>query len=456
LADNSFLTHLATGRLILSDGVPHVDPYSFTAGGRPWVVSSWLASWMYAVAESVGGLAAIRVLVAAATAATVGFVWRTTAPARGVLIRVGLVATVVVVSGGWFSERPQIFAFVAMSGLMVVLRERRSPWWLAPAGVLWVNVHASWPLGLVLVALWAAALLADEHHLDRHSVRCAAVFAASVFAGALVSPYGVKLLTFPVEMLGKVDTLQYIREWRRPSPGDPDLWIFGVALIAGIGLALRRRRIGTALAALALVVPVVMGVRNIPLASMMLVTLISPFLGGLGDERIGPVPSVRHLRVAGAVGCAAVVVLVSMTADLDLSPYPTTALYEVTGRRMLTPDYVGNYLEFRDGADAAVWIDDRAEVIPHEVFTDYVTLLSRDPDPERWTEIVNRNEFDVIVWPADDPFGRWLAEDGGANLAAAPYRRENETCADGPPLWSVKPARAGWVVARRVCASVGF
>ena len=52
LHDNSFLTHVATGRLILAHGVPTRDPYTFTALGRPWVVESWLASVLYRGVEN--------------------------------------------------------------------------------------------------------------------------------------------------------------------------------------------------------------------------------------------------------------------------------------------------------------------------------------------------------------------------------------------------------------------
>ncbi|HEU4402107.1 MAG TPA: hypothetical protein VFT43_08375, partial [Candidatus Polarisedimenticolia bacterium] len=35
--------HLATGRLILErHAVPHADPFSFTAAGRPWIDHEWL------------------------------------------------------------------------------------------------------------------------------------------------------------------------------------------------------------------------------------------------------------------------------------------------------------------------------------------------------------------------------------------------------------------------------
>ena len=48
ISDNSFMTHLATGRLICGrHGIPSHDPYSFTAHGSSWVVQSWLASLLY-------------------------------------------------------------------------------------------------------------------------------------------------------------------------------------------------------------------------------------------------------------------------------------------------------------------------------------------------------------------------------------------------------------------------
>ena len=62
LVDNSFLTHLSTGRLILDHGaIPRHDPYSWTAHGDPWTVQSWGASVVYAGLERWFGLAGIRV-----------------------------------------------------------------------------------------------------------------------------------------------------------------------------------------------------------------------------------------------------------------------------------------------------------------------------------------------------------------------------------------------------------
>ncbi len=60
LSDNSFFTHLATGRLILAHGIPRHDVYSFTAAGEPWVVQSWLASLLYGWVDSWFGVVGLR------------------------------------------------------------------------------------------------------------------------------------------------------------------------------------------------------------------------------------------------------------------------------------------------------------------------------------------------------------------------------------------------------------
>ena len=54
LTDNSFLTHLATGRLILADGVPAENPFLFT--GTSFPVPSWW--WSVLLAGRRGGLRA--------------------------------------------------------------------------------------------------------------------------------------------------------------------------------------------------------------------------------------------------------------------------------------------------------------------------------------------------------------------------------------------------------------
>ena len=93
LNDNSLLTHIATGRVILDRGsVPSTDPFSFTASGESWTVQSWLASVVYAGAERAAGLAGIHVVHAVLCTVVALLVWRLARPASDALGRILVVA----------------------------------------------------------------------------------------------------------------------------------------------------------------------------------------------------------------------------------------------------------------------------------------------------------------------------------------------------------------------------
>ena len=78
LGDNSFFTHLTTGRRILDGHLPSTDPYSFTAYGHPWVIQSWFASLLYGLGDKVGHGMGIRLMVAALSALLAVLLWRLT------------------------------------------------------------------------------------------------------------------------------------------------------------------------------------------------------------------------------------------------------------------------------------------------------------------------------------------------------------------------------------------
>lgn len=132
ISDNSFLTHVATGRLILAKGVPTADPYSFVASGRPWVVQSWLASWVLAVADRVGGFALIRGLVALVTGLLVLCIWQLTAPAKQLAGRLALCGLSVIAGLHYWSERPQTLAFLLAAVVLLILSADRPTWLIAP------------------------------------------------------------------------------------------------------------------------------------------------------------------------------------------------------------------------------------------------------------------------------------------------------------------------------------
>ncbi|MER3452401.1 MAG: hypothetical protein C4344_01495, partial [Acidimicrobiia bacterium] len=159
--DKSFLTHLATGRLILDTGIPRTDPYSFTAHGAGWTVQSWLPSLAYGLADRIGdhALVVLHGLVAAVLAA---LLWRLSAAAPGLVARVAAVAPTLVSGAGLWAERPFMVGLVALAvTVLAVEDERVHPAWLVPVGWVWVNSHGTFPYGLLFLGLTWAGRRAD-------------------------------------------------------------------------------------------------------------------------------------------------------------------------------------------------------------------------------------------------------------------------------------------------------
>ena len=200
LADNSFLTHLATGRLILDTGsVPGHDPYTFTAAGEPWVVQSWLVSVLYATAESLGGLGAVRIVVGLLAALLTGLGWRLLRPADGVVPRLAAAALFVGVGASLWAERPLMVGLVCLAFVLLALEQGLDPRWLLPMGWLWVNSHGSFPLGVLLVVLSALGrrLEGESAAVEWRALAVVPSRRPARCGGSL----GWEVLVFPLELL---------------------------------------------------------------------------------------------------------------------------------------------------------------------------------------------------------------------------------------------------------------
>lgn len=433
LSDNSFLTHLATGRLILDGGVPRSDPYSFTAAGRPWVVQSWGFSWFEAQLEALAGAWAIRLVFGLVIGTLLVAIWRLSRPAERLLGRMCVTAMAGVVGLGWWNERPQTIAFLLAALTLVVLVEHRSPWWLVPIFTVWISVHGSWPIGLVVVGWWLVQGALARPRRRRWDPLVAAVL--GVVLGVLVSPAGVDLLTFPAQMLRNREVLAYIVEWRRPDWADPITWAFAAQVAVTAWALWRTRRWGWAALVGLLVAMAIMSRRNMPFASIVMVPAVAAAFAGVGTTPVGSPPAwPRLVGVRAALVALAGVVILAGPADYDLGPYPVSAVDWLAPRglvarpevRVAAPDYAGNYLEWRFGERSNVFVDDRAEVYDAGIIGDYVRgLLDDELD---WREVLDRYRIDVVLWPEDLRLARVIRSD---------------------PAWREIHRSGGWVVACR-------
>ncbi len=415
LSDNSALTHLATGRLILAGGIPRHDPFSFTAGGHAWTVYSWLSSAGAALADRAGGGHGIQVVHALLTTGLALLAWRLTRPAASLAGRIIVTTVVLAVGTGMWSERPLLPALVLFALVVALVESDRSPR-LAAVGLfwVWVNVHGSFPLGLVYIGVRLAGRRLD----GKPPGRLPKVLAAAVvgtMAGA-VNPLGPRLLVVPIRLLARHDLLERVQEWR---PADfsqlPTLSLL-VALMAALVLAGRRRSWEDTLVVAVFGVAACVAQRNLAMASVVLAPALARGLTGLGSitgEQRG-----RPTAVAGALltSVAVVFTVVSLRQPAyDLSGYPVRQLdwmqsQGLLERRLATQDFVGNYLIALRGRRANVFFDDRFDLYPPQVIRDSLALLDGS---EGWQRRLDRYRIDVVLWERAKPLAGLLALDPG-------------------------------------------
>ncbi len=407
LSDNSFLTHLATGRLMLDDGFVRHDAFTWTAAGEPVVVQSWLASLIYAAVEELSGGAGIRVLTGLVCLLLSAGIWTATRSMHGVVARVAVAGSVIFIGGSFWTHRPLIFGLLGLLAVVLVLEGRWSPTVLIPVMYFWVQLHGSFPMGIGLAVCVLIGTKLDGRPIDLPR-RAVTMAAAGVALGGLLNPYGPKLVVFPVSMLGRDDMLQYVKEWRSP---ELRMWfarVFLLMLLACIVALMRSATWRRAIPVLVFAASAFMAQRNIPLATLVMIPALVDGFGELGgirsDQRRSIFRPAAWVLVAGLL----VIGAASTTGPAyDLDRYPVAEVEWLAARDLLSaehhivhPDIVGNYIEWAEGTEAAVFVDDRYELHSRAVFNDYLTIDDGRPG---WDDVLADREVEIVLWPASSP-----------------------------------------------------
>ncbi len=415
LQDNSFLTHLATGRLIFDTGsVPTVDPYSWTAHGEPWTVQSWGASVIYAAVEELAGFNGLRLLTAFLVGVLLTLLWKLTDAAGGLVGRLLAGLLVVALGTGMWTERPFLFGAIGLALTIFAADDRIDPRWMVPIMWVWVNTHGSFPFAVVLLVLLAAGRWLDERVTPAVELRALAWTVGGTLLGGL-NPIGPRILVFPVQMLERREAFQYVKEWQKIGlTAGVDRVFVAMLVITALLVVLRARTWRNVLPLVVFGVAAVVSARNILQASIVLTPLLAQGLRGLGRIDGARRPSLAAPALHAMVVALVVVSLVELRNEpTALEPYPqeATAWMHAEGllgpeNRVISRDVVGNYLEFAYGPDQArVFIDDRVDMFPIEVVRWYVGLIDVAGEYER---IVAESDPTAVLWDTESPFGEWI------------------------------------------------
>lgn len=242
IGDGDTTWHLAAGRWIIEHReIPYSDPFSYTVFGQPWVAHEWLSEVVMASTYNVAGLSGVVVLIVAAIALTyliIGLHLRRWAKPLELFIALAIIAIALV---PFRYARPMVLAWPLLAfwvyALLRAREENRAPsLWLAPLMTLWINVHASFAIGLALTLAFALEALVYSEDRRRAFVDWT-LFGVVVGLAALINPHGLSGVFFPLYVVGN-SAVNEINEFKPANVGStPTLSLY---LLAFIGLSLLR------------------------------------------------------------------------------------------------------------------------------------------------------------------------------------------------------------------------
>jgi hypothetical protein len=422
LNDGDTLWQIRAGEWILAHhAIPAIDPFSFTAGDRPWFAHEWLAETLLALAWRAGGMAGVMALAAAATGLTSAIVLHY---ARRFLPGIYAVLALIVAlanAAPSMLARPHLLAWPCLAlwcgGLISARANRSAPsFLLLPVMLLWVNLHGSFMVGLLLPAAFLLEALFDPGANPRRVLTAWLPFIAASWAIALLNPDGLAGALFPIRMVG-MHSLAWIGEWQPTDFGR--IQPLELMILAGLALGLCgavRLPPVRLLMFLGLIHGALSHARNEQLLGIVgVLTLVEPLGLSLGR---GPAASlgVSWRRMAG-VAALLVAVALPVRAIVPLAPERTGAAFAATmehvppalrAKPVLNDYSLGGKLIF---LGVRPFIDSRADLYGDAFLTEYQRITR--PDRQALESALSDDRIAWTIFPAREPIVTLMDQEPG-------------------------------------------
>ena len=399
--------HLRAGADMLSThAVPSTDTYSFTAFGSRWVDQQWGAQMLLALFFK-GGWGAIAVARAALVGATFGITYAA-GRAQGAPPRTASLLAIggFIVALPALALRPQLFVLPLFALVMLLLvRRHRSPrslWWLPVIVVVWSNVHGSFFIPLVAIALTALWDLGK----DRSMVRRLVLVGAVCTLATLCNPFGFGVWTYAWNIATDPVIRQTVTEWAPMDVASFAGLVFFASGLAVAGILARRGRAvaWVDLAWLGLFFALTLPARrSVVWWALVFPPVMAGVLAARPDdaERADEGSPMLNLAVIGVLILTALALLpwwrstdpkaMLLEAPVDLATATRSAA--PAGARVAVSQPWASWFEFAN-PEQLVMVDPRIEVFPKEVWDDYAQL--RGPGPS-WRTVLDDRQVDVVV-----------------------------------------------------------
>jgi hypothetical protein len=441
IADPDFWWHLRTGQLILqTHAIPHSDPFSYTMVGKPWITHEWLSEiLMYALFRLGGYGLLIFTFSIFITAAFFLAYLRSSAGTRpyvaGFVLLLGAVST----APTW-GVRPQMISFFLASLFLFLLdrfKNKGNLYFLAPLPLImlfWVNLHAGYFLGLVLIVIFIAGgfvdllfsgLIKREQVLSAPSIK--SILTMCITLGVcilvtLVNPNGMLIIIYPFQTLTSSSMQQFIQEWFSPDfhqlMWQPLAWLI-LALI-GVGM-ISKKAISTTniLLTIGFGYAALISMRNIPFFALAAIPVLADQVGSLINIHTAVYSPGRLFRLMVPIllsgilliTCLRFILVVQEQPRTELENFPKTAVdwlqNNAPAGNLFNSYNWGGYLIWRLFPQVRVYIDGRADVYGDAFIFDYLSIYNAEPG---WEDKLNAQDIQTVLVESNAPLAGALRQ----------------------------------------------
>jgi hypothetical protein len=466
LGDAGIGWHIRNGELMLrTHSITRFDPFSATMNGQPWYTWEWLYDLAIAKIHQSLGLNGVVFVTTVISAATFALALRISLQ-RGALLPLAviLLALSIAAASIHLFARPHVLSWLLALIWFQLLDAAHSAaapdrghnlFWLPPLMLLWANLHGGFVLGFVLLGLYflcdVVHFLGTENETPRqvlaHRLGLLAKVTALSLLASLVNPFGYKLHMHVYRYLSNRWLMNHIDEFLSPNfHGLPQECFAVLLLITFLALAVvpRKPRLSDLVITVFAVYSGLYASRNLPVSSLLLTVIVSPFLSSSIREAsanrnlpagtravfsrcrtFAAAIDKMEVRFRGHLWpLAAVLAGVAvgandgklgarrlMNAHFDGKRFPVEAvefIIQGEGRQpIFAPDYWGGYLIYRLYPRNKVFVDDRHDFYGDEFLKAYLKAIRLAPD---WNTFMEHQKVNCVLVPTESSLANMLKE----------------------------------------------
>jgi hypothetical protein len=459
LLDGDTGFHIRAGQFIIDTlSVPRHDMFRFLSPPLLWTDHEWLSDVIMAFFHRAFGLTGVVIFFCFLIASVYCLLFKVIRTHNGnnIISAIIIILLVIASSQIHFLARPHIFSLLLLVVWYYLLDtyqydDRNYLYFLPPIMLLWVNLHAAFIVGPLLIGVYLFGnIVRSLTSGDAEKKRCkqkARNLALTMFACliiSLINPYGYQVLLFPFEISSNKLIMDNVQEFLSPNFHDPLPFKYLLFLLIAI-FAISRASLNITEIILVLLFTnmALYSKRHIPLFAIIVAPVLTrqiDLILNRGDGRVARFIKKRSENIATIDAsskdhlwplAASLVVVIFFAAGMieykfDEKRKPVEAVEflkrENIPGNMFNKDEYGDYIIYAAWPNYKVFIDGRVEIHGPEGLMDFLKVIRIKPGMD---EVFKKYDINWIIFSSGSSLSHFLLQrddwkliysDGVANI----------------------------------------